>query len=77
IIKQRVKVNQKVRILELKQINYKDYCSDIPYVISIKEDMAYPCPELHSASTKERSICYIQKKAIHHIQVQVMEYSGI
>ncbi|GJY54096.1 hypothetical protein Tco_0445760, partial [Tanacetum coccineum] len=55
-IKQRVKVNQKVRILELKQRNHKDYYSDNPYVISIKEDTAHLYPKLHSASTKERSI---------------------
>nr|GEU65306.1 ribonuclease H-like domain-containing protein [Tanacetum cinerariifolium] len=31
IIEQRVKVNQKARIMELKQRNHEDYCSDIPY----------------------------------------------
>ncbi|GJS37968.1 retrovirus-related pol polyprotein from transposon TNT 1-94 [Tanacetum coccineum] len=33
-------------------------CTDFDnlYVVSIKEDTAYLCPELHSASTKERSI---------------------
>ncbi|GJU29973.1 hypothetical protein Tco_1173562 [Tanacetum coccineum] len=52
IIKQRVKDNQKARILELKRRNYEDYCSDNLYAVSIKEDTAYPYPELHSASTK-------------------------
>ncbi|GJR29524.1 zinc finger, CCHC-type containing protein [Tanacetum coccineum] len=56
IIEQRVKVNQKARILELKRRNYEEHCSDIPYAVSITEDMAYPCPKLHSASTKRRSI---------------------
>ncbi|GJU78078.1 hypothetical protein Tco_1275148 [Tanacetum coccineum] len=55
IIEQRVNVNQKARILELKRRNHKDYCFDNRYAVSIKEDTAYPCPELHSASTKERS----------------------
>ncbi|GKB76767.1 putative reverse transcriptase domain-containing protein [Tanacetum coccineum] len=77
IIEQRVKVNQKSRILELKRRNYEEYYFDIPYVVSIKEDTAYACPELHSASTKERSIHRIHKKVIRRIQVQVMEYSGI
>ncbi|GKA48615.1 hypothetical protein Tco_0741573 [Tanacetum coccineum] len=53
IIEQRVKVNQKARILELKQRNHKDDRSDNLYAISIKEDTAYLCHELHSASTKE------------------------
>ncbi|GJS25197.1 hypothetical protein Tco_0453829 [Tanacetum coccineum] len=52
-------------------------CSENLYAVSIKEDTAYLCPKLHSASTKERSICRIQKKAILRIQVQVMEYSRI
>ncbi|GKD59993.1 hypothetical protein Tco_1297502, partial [Tanacetum coccineum] len=54
IIKQKVKVDQKVRILELKQKNYEEHCSDILYAVSIKEDMVYLCPKLHSASTKRR-----------------------
>ncbi|GJY58962.1 hypothetical protein Tco_0458854 [Tanacetum coccineum] len=62
IIKQRVKVNQKAHILELKRRNHKDYCSDNPYAVSIKEDTVYMCPELHSASMKRRSICRIQMK---------------
>ncbi|GJR85857.1 hypothetical protein Tco_0209868 [Tanacetum coccineum] len=53
IIEQRVKVNQKAHILELKRRNHKDYCSDNLYAVSIKEDMMYLFPELHSASTKE------------------------
>ncbi|GJY74078.1 RNA-directed DNA polymerase, eukaryota [Tanacetum coccineum] len=77
IIEQRVKVNQKARILELKRRNHKEHCSDNLYAVSIKEDTVYPCPKLHSSSTKERSIRRIQKKAIRHIQVQVMEYSGM
>ncbi|GJY72848.1 retrotransposon protein, putative, unclassified [Tanacetum coccineum] len=40
IIEQRVKVNQKARILELKRRNYEEHCSDIPYAVSIKEDTA-------------------------------------
>ncbi|GJS18690.1 uncharacterized mitochondrial protein-like protein [Tanacetum coccineum] len=56
IIEQRVKVNHKARILELKQRNHEVYCSDILCAISNKEDTAYPCPRLHSPSTKESSI---------------------
>ncbi|GKA32738.1 hypothetical protein Tco_0719105 [Tanacetum coccineum] len=54
IIEQKVKVDQKVRILELKRRNYEEQCSDILYAVSIKEDMAYLCPKLHSTSTKRR-----------------------
>ncbi|GJX72540.1 putative reverse transcriptase domain-containing protein [Tanacetum coccineum] len=56
IIEQRVKVNQKARILELKRRNHEEHCSDNLYAVSIKEDTTYLCPKLHSASTKERSI---------------------
>ncbi|GJT83056.1 hypothetical protein Tco_1057398 [Tanacetum coccineum] len=62
IIEQRVKVNQKARILELKRINHEKHCSDNLYAISLKEDTTYPCPKLHSASMKERSIRRIQMK---------------
>ncbi|GJT78663.1 hypothetical protein Tco_1045388 [Tanacetum coccineum] len=62
IIKPRVKVNQKARILELKGRNHEEHCSDNLYVVSIKEDTAYPCFKLHLASTKERFIRRIQKK---------------
>ncbi|GJS20104.1 hypothetical protein Tco_0448736 [Tanacetum coccineum] len=77
IIDQRVKVNQKARILELKRRNYEEYRSDILYAISIKEDTGYPCLELHSASTKEMIYTSYPDEAIRRIQVQVMEYSGI
>ncbi|GJY72556.1 hypothetical protein Tco_0476259 [Tanacetum coccineum] len=56
IIEQIVKFNQKTRILELKQRYHEENCSDNLYAVSIMEDMAYPCPKLHSASTKRRSI---------------------
>ncbi|GJZ18534.1 retrovirus-related pol polyprotein from transposon TNT 1-94 [Tanacetum coccineum] len=62
VIEQRVKGNQKAHILELKRRNHEKHCSDNLYFASIKEDTAYPCPELHSASTKERSIRRIQMK---------------
>ncbi|GKA12169.1 hypothetical protein Tco_0691715 [Tanacetum coccineum] len=42
IIEQRVKVNQKTRILELKRRNYEEHCSDNLYTVSIKEDTGYP-----------------------------------
>ncbi|GKE10184.1 ribonuclease H-like domain-containing protein [Tanacetum coccineum] len=38
-----VKVNEKVRILELKRRNMKKTDSDIQYAVSIKEDTAYLC----------------------------------
>ncbi|GKA66589.1 protein kinase-like domain, concanavalin A-like lectin/glucanase domain protein [Tanacetum coccineum] len=53
IIEQRVKDNQKARILELKQRNYEEYCFDYLYAVSIKKDTTYLCLKLHSASTKE------------------------
>ncbi|GJW26921.1 hypothetical protein Tco_0040732 [Tanacetum coccineum] len=40
IIEQRVKVNQKAHILELKRRNHEKYCSDNLYAVSIKEDTA-------------------------------------
>ncbi|GKF06212.1 hypothetical protein Tco_0036880, partial [Tanacetum coccineum] len=55
-IKQRVKVNQKARILRLKQRIHEEHSSDMLCVVSIKEDTAYLCPGLHLASTKRRSI---------------------
>nr|GEY38185.1 hypothetical protein [Tanacetum cinerariifolium] len=45
IIKQRVKVNQKACILEVKRRNHEKHCSDNQYVISIKEDMTFTCPK--------------------------------
>ncbi|GJR70089.1 putative reverse transcriptase domain-containing protein [Tanacetum coccineum] len=51
IIEQRVKVDQKACILELKRINHEENYSDNLYVVSIKEDTAYLCPGLHSATT--------------------------
>ncbi|GJY63672.1 retrotransposon-related protein [Tanacetum coccineum] len=45
---------QKAHILELKRRYFEDYYSDNQYVVSIKEDTAYPC--LHSPkTTKETS----------------------
>ncbi|GJV22354.1 RNA-directed DNA polymerase, eukaryota, reverse transcriptase zinc-binding domain protein [Tanacetum coccineum] len=41
-----VKVSKKARILELKRRNMKITDSDIQYVVSIKEDMVYPCLKL-------------------------------
>nr|GEV99690.1 hypothetical protein [Tanacetum cinerariifolium]GEW00025.1 hypothetical protein [Tanacetum cinerariifolium] len=47
IIEQRVKVDQKARILELKRENHEEHYYDILYVVSIKEDMAYMCLASH------------------------------
>ncbi|GJZ77141.1 hypothetical protein Tco_0641813 [Tanacetum coccineum] len=38
-----VKISKKARILELKRRHFEDYCSDILYAVSIKEDEAYLC----------------------------------
>ncbi|GJW50396.1 hypothetical protein Tco_0091747, partial [Tanacetum coccineum] len=70
IIEQRVKVNQKARILELKRRNHKIYCFGNLYAVSIKEDTAYPCPNFTVASTNRISIRRIQKKAIRRIQYE-------
>nr|GFA23751.1 hypothetical protein [Tanacetum cinerariifolium] len=61
-VEQRVKVNQKARILELKLRNHEEHCSDNLYAVSIKKDTTYSCPKLHSASTKEISIRRILMK---------------
>ncbi|GJR92853.1 hypothetical protein Tco_0265027 [Tanacetum coccineum] len=53
IIKQRVKVNQKARILELKRRDYEDHYSNNLYAVSMKEDTAYLCLKLHLTSMKE------------------------
>ncbi|GJZ82091.1 hypothetical protein Tco_0647085 [Tanacetum coccineum] len=60
IIEQRVKVDQKARILEFKRRNYEEHCSDNLYAVSIKEDMTYLCLKLHLGSTKRRPIRRIQ-----------------
>ncbi|GJW87362.1 hypothetical protein Tco_0162702 [Tanacetum coccineum] len=73
IIEQSVEVSQKARILKLKRRLHNDYCSDNLYAVSIKEDMVYLCPKLHSASMKKRSIRHIKKKAIRRIGLQEME----
>ncbi|GJX60798.1 hypothetical protein Tco_0292188 [Tanacetum coccineum] len=52
IIEQRVKVNQKAHILELKRRNFEEHYFENLYVVSIKKDTAYPCPNIHSASMK-------------------------
>nr|GEZ33632.1 hypothetical protein [Tanacetum cinerariifolium] len=44
-----VKISKNARILELKRRYFEDYCSDIQYAVSIKEDTAYMC--LHSPKT--------------------------
>nr|GEU38037.1 reverse transcriptase domain-containing protein [Tanacetum cinerariifolium] len=44
-----VKISKNARILELKQRYFEDYCFDIQYAVSIKEDTAYLC--LHSPKT--------------------------
>nr|GEX78072.1 hypothetical protein [Tanacetum cinerariifolium] len=64
IIEQRVKVNQKACILELKRRKYEEHCSDILYAVSIKEDTAYLCLRLHSASTIRRLIRHKQTKRV-------------
>nr|GEV23607.1 cytochrome P450 [Tanacetum cinerariifolium] len=38
-------ISKKARILKLKRIYFEDYCSDILYAVSIKEDTAYLCLE--------------------------------
>ncbi|GJZ83537.1 hypothetical protein Tco_0648710, partial [Tanacetum coccineum] len=38
-----VKISKKARILELKTKTFKDYCSNILYAVSIKEDTSYLC----------------------------------
>ncbi|GJU84270.1 hypothetical protein Tco_1291816 [Tanacetum coccineum] len=60
VIEQRVKDDQKARILEHKRRNHEEHYSDILYAISIKEDTTYLCLKLHSASMKRRPIRRIQ-----------------
>ncbi|GKC93833.1 retrovirus-related pol polyprotein from transposon TNT 1-94 [Tanacetum coccineum] len=57
-----VKISKKARILELKRRYFEDYCSDIQYDVSIKQDTEYLC--LHF--TKE--IRCIQRRPIRRIQ---------
>ncbi|GKC50147.1 hypothetical protein Tco_1072892, partial [Tanacetum coccineum] len=73
VIEQRVNVNQKARILELKRRNYEEHYSDIIYAISIKEDTAYMCLRHHSATTKSTFTPY-QEDSIRCIKDQVLEY---
>ncbi|GKF69828.1 hypothetical protein Tco_0202885, partial [Tanacetum coccineum] len=60
----------------LKRRNHEEHCSDILYVVSIKEDMAYLCLGLHSSTTKNIYTPY-PDEAIRRIGLRVMEYSGI
>nr|GEV73194.1 beta-galactosidase 3-like [Tanacetum cinerariifolium] len=56
-------INQKAHILELKRRNYEEHCFDIIYAVSIKEDTAYLCLKLHSASTKN-DLYVTEKRAL-------------
>nr|GEZ86479.1 hypothetical protein [Tanacetum cinerariifolium] len=38
-----VKIRKQARILKLETKTFEDYCSDIQYAVSIKEDTAYLC----------------------------------
>nr|GEU52637.1 C2 calcium/lipid-binding domain, CaLB [Tanacetum cinerariifolium] len=62
IIEQSVKVNQKARILELKQRNDEEHYSDNLYAISIKEDTAVEqqVDDLDNGNLNvyERKVCY-------------------
>ncbi|GJZ69053.1 hypothetical protein Tco_0632603 [Tanacetum coccineum] len=53
-----------------------DYYFEDQYVISIKEDTAYPCLHLPKTTKERRSIRRIQKKSIRRIEDIVCEYSG-
>ncbi|GJT15258.1 hypothetical protein Tco_0873964 [Tanacetum coccineum] len=64
VIEQRVNVNQKARILELKRRNYEEHYSDIIYAISIKEDTAYrPFSRLKKYETLN-SVLVVKMKVI-------------
>ncbi|GJS36733.1 hypothetical protein Tco_0535115 [Tanacetum coccineum] len=79
IIEQRVKIDQKAHILELKQRNHEEHCSNNIYAVSIKEDMAYMCLTIHSATTKKRSICRIQMKPYTVLDCEswnILEYNN-
>ncbi|GJU95887.1 reverse transcriptase domain-containing protein [Tanacetum coccineum] len=67
---------QKALIMELKRRYFEDYYSDYQYVVSIKEDTAYPY--LHSPKTTKEtsSIRRIQRRPIRHIIDIVCEDSG-
>ncbi|GJT07573.1 reverse transcriptase domain-containing protein [Tanacetum coccineum] len=79
IIEQRVKDDQKARILEHRQRNYEEHCSDNLYAVSIKEDMAYLYLKLHSASTKRRLIrriltnLYVVSKIKFHTEIREID----
>nr|GEX08838.1 RNA-directed DNA polymerase, eukaryota [Tanacetum cinerariifolium] len=71
-----VKIGKKARILELKQRYFEDYCSEIQYAISIKEDTAYLCLNLTKDHEGTSSIRHIQKNSIRRIEDIKCEYSG-
>ncbi|GJS34359.1 hypothetical protein Tco_0532741 [Tanacetum coccineum] len=70
-----VNISKRRAFWSLNEDILKIYYSDYQYVVSIKEDMAYPC--LHSPKTtkERRSIRRIHKKSIRRIKDIVCEYS--
>ncbi|GJX16686.1 ribonuclease H domain-containing protein [Tanacetum coccineum] len=76
IIEYFVKINKKARILELKRKKYEEYCFDILYAVSIKEDTAYMCLHFIRNHEEQRPIRRIQKTSIRRIQDIVIKYSG-
>ncbi|GJU12444.1 hypothetical protein Tco_1134840 [Tanacetum coccineum] len=50
-----VKIDQKARIMEFKRRYFEDYCSDIQYAVSIKEDTAYLCLDSPKTTKETRS----------------------
>nr|GEU63463.1 hypothetical protein [Tanacetum cinerariifolium] len=67
-----VKISKKARILELQKETFEEYCSDILYAVSIKEDTAYRC--LHFTKDHKRMMINTSypDNPIRRIQVMVI-----
>nr|GEU52251.1 hypothetical protein [Tanacetum cinerariifolium] len=59
-----VRTNQNARILELKRRHFEDYCSDIQYAVSIKEDTEYMCLHFTKDHKEQDAIRRVQEKPI-------------
>nr|GEV54761.1 hypothetical protein [Tanacetum cinerariifolium] len=72
-----VKNSKKARILELKRRNMKITDSDNQYVVSIKEDTAYPCLHLTKGHEGNKINTMYPENPIRRIQEVILFYNGL
>ncbi|GJY53182.1 RNA-directed DNA polymerase, eukaryota, reverse transcriptase zinc-binding domain protein [Tanacetum coccineum] len=71
-----VKISKKARIVELKTKTFEDYCSDIQYTVSIKEDTAYMCLHFTKDHKGSRINTPYLEESIRCIQVMIASLVG-